>query len=140
MNRQSPIYKALEERGGGRKLPLDFSFAVMSRIQVEESRRKRRDMWWAIVGYVAAALLTIFTVVYFCGDIFEETIHNFMISLATGKTSASHVGDNMVKSLESSWSSEGGMLAVLVPITALLLTLDYFFRKKFAMRYKQKQA
>lgn len=140
MNRQSPIYKALEERGEGRKLPLDFSFAVMSRIQVEESRRKRREMWWAIVGYAVAAILAVFTVVYFCGDIFKDAIQSFMISFATGKTSASHVGDNMVKSFESSWSSEGGMLAVLVPITALLLTLDYFFRKKFAMRYNQKQS
>lgn len=140
MNRQSPIYKALEERGEGRKLPLDFSFAVMSRIRVEESRRKRSEMWWAIVGYAVAAILAVFTVVYFCGDIFKDAIHSFMISFATGKTSASHVSDNMVKSFESSWSSAGSMLAVLVPATALLLALDYFFRKRIAMRFNHRQA
>lgn len=140
MNRQSPIYKALEERGEGRKLPLDFSFAVMSRIQVEESHRKRSEMWWAIVGYAVAAILAVFTVVYFCGDIFKDAIHSFMISFATGKTSASHVSDNMVKSFESSWSSAGSMLAVLVPATALLLALDYFFRKRIAMHFNHRQA
>lgn len=63
-----------------------------------------------------------------------------LISFATGKTSASHVNANMVKSLESSWSSEGSMLALLVPITALLLALDYFFRKRIAMHYNHRQA
>lgn len=137
MNRQSPIYKALEERGRSQRLPLDFSFEVMSRILVEERRRKRRDMWWAIVGYAVAAIVTVFTLVYYCGDIFNETLQTTAATLAASKATVDVMPAEVVKSIGNSWTSSAGMLAILIPIAAILLAFDHFLRKKIAIRFKQ---
>lgn len=137
MNRQSPIYKALEERGRSQRLPLDFSFEVMSRILVEERRRKRRDMWWAIVGYAVAAIVTVFTLVYYCGDIFNETLQTTAATLAASKATVDVMPAEVVKSIGNSWTSSAEMLAILIPIAAILLAFDHFLRKKIAIRFKQ---
>lgn len=137
MNRQSPIYKALEERGRSQRLPLDFSFEVMSRILVKERRRKRRDMWWAIVGYAVAAIVTVFTLVYYCGDIFNETLQTTAATLAASKATVDVMPAEVVKSIGNSWTSSAEMLAILIPIAAILLAFDHFLRKKIAIRFKQ---
>ena len=137
MNRQSPIYKALESRGGSRQLPLDFSFEVMSRILVEERRRKRRDMWWAIVGYAVAAIVAVFTLVYYCGDIFNETLQTTAATLAVSKATVDVMPAEVVKSIGNSWTSSAGMLAILTPIAAILLVFDHFLTKKIPIRFTQ---
>lgn len=137
MNRQSPIYKALEERGRSQRLPPDFSFEVMSRILVEERRMKRRDMWWAIVGYAVAAIVTVFTLVYYCGDIFNETLQTTAATLAASKATVDVMPAEVVKCIGNSWTSSAEMLAILIPIAAILLVFDHFLRKKIAIRFKQ---
>ena len=137
MNKQSPLYKAIEERGRSQRLPLDFSFEVMSEIRAVERRRKRRDMWWGIAGYAVAAIVAVFTLVYYCGDIFNETLQTTAATLAASKATVDVMPAEVVKSIGNSWTSSAGMLAILIPIAAILLVFDHFLRKKIAIRFKQ---
>ena len=137
MNKQSPLYKALEERGRSRRLPPDFSFEIMNEIRALEKRRKRRDMWWGIAGYAVAAFVAIFTLVYFFGDMFNETLHTSAATFAASKVSTVQTTNEMIKSFEASWSSSADMLTSLLPVSAILLVLDHYLRKKIAVRYKR---
>lgn len=134
MNRQSPIYKTLDDRGKDQKLPSDFSSKVMNMILAEEKRRKRTSLWWAITGYIVAAMVAVFTVVYFCGDIFKEAFRNYMVSLNSQKIELDYVARNLTKNFDAYWLQDAGMIAILVTAATILLVLDHFFRKRFAMR------
>lgn len=124
MNNQSPLYKALEARGAGRRLSPDFSSRLMCEIRVAEHRRRRRDMWWSIVGYAVAAVVAVVTLVYYCSGIFTRMVHNTAVAISarpeTGGFSGGAAPDNSVL-----------MIALLlVCTTSILLVLDYFLRKK----------
>ena len=116
MNKQSPIYKALEARSEGRQLPSDLTSHLMCEIRVAECHRKRRELWWGIAGYSFAALIAIATVVYFCGDIFIR------------------LGKDMSASFSAINASVSITIVILVSASAVLLTLDYILRRKFALK------
>ncbi|MDE5651325.1 MAG: hypothetical protein K2I35_10090 [Duncaniella sp.] len=120
MNNISPLRKALESRGAARRLPADFSSRVMTEIREAERVRRRCDLVWSIVGYVAAAAVAIVTLVYCCGNMFAsvvtETVNGFTASTA-------------------SWT---GIMVAVFSSAALLLLLDGYMRRRLLLPDKGK--
>ena len=59
MNRQSPLYDALQSRGAGKSLSPDFIDGAMSRINAVDRRRRRMRLLWAAVGLCAGSAAVI---------------------------------------------------------------------------------
>ncbi len=121
-NNISPLYKAIEARAEGHRLPVDFSSRVMAEIMVADCRRRRRELLWSIVGYVAAAVVTVGSVVYFCSEIFVRFVADTIAGFAAVRES-----DFMQPEL--------GLILTMLPSAALLLLLDLLLRRRLAMKH-----
>jgi len=117
----SPLYKAIEARGEGHRLPVDFTSRVMTEIMVADCRRRRRELIWSIVGYVAAVTVAVGTVVYFCSEIFVRVVTDMIADFAAVRESAF-------------MQSEFGIMLIMLPSAALLLLLDMLLRRRLAMK------
>lgn len=138
MNEKSPLYRALESRGEGRTLSLDFSSRMMTEIHAVEKRRQRAGIFWSVVGYLIAVAVAGGALFYYCGGILREIVNGFSSSGADFVNNATRditVIDTALHDGSAYDTSTLTMAIVLSAIAAVLLTVDYLLRRKLAVKF-----
>lgn len=111
MKIQSPIYKALDERGKGRALPEGFAMQTMLLVASESRRRRRRALVLSVAGAVLAVVVAVAALKIYCSDIIMAACKD------------------MAESFSGS-SSELLWMLYLLPSAILLLALNLFLTRK----------
>lgn len=138
MNRKSPIYRAIESRGEGKGLPLDFSSRMMSEIRAAERRRQRTSLIWSVVGYLIAVAITAVATIHYCGSTLGEVIKGLVLtgSDIVNDTSNDLSLINSAMQTDMAISSSTFTMAIILSVCAsILLTIDYLLRKKFTAKF-----
>ena len=115
MNRQSPLYDALQSRGAGKSLSPDFIDGAMSRINAVDRRRRRMRLLWAAVGLCAGSAAVIAFLVLCCGGIIAGLIRDTAESMSDAA---------------GAWQ----IVAMMLPALVLLLAADAFIRRIYLKR------
>lgn len=139
MNEKSPLYRALESRGEGRTLSLDFSSRMMTEIHAVEKRRQHAGIFWSVVGYLIAVAVAGGALFYYCGGILREIVSGFASSGADFVNNATRditMIDTALHDGSAYDNSTLTMAIVLSAIAAVLLTVDYLLRKKLAVKFR----
>ncbi|MCM1137762.1 MAG: hypothetical protein NC221_03505 [Duncaniella sp.] len=140
MNDKSPLYRALESRGEGRKLPLDFSSQMMTEIRAIDKRRRRAEIIWSVIGYLIAVVAAGGALFYYCRGILGDVAKGLIASgadFAEGTSSDISVFDNILQVGVAMDGSYMTIATILSAAAALLLALDYLMRRKFAVKYDE---